>query len=237
VTRALCVLLLGGCAVDSGLEAIEGSLVVRGTDVRSFEGRDGWQIELERAELAFGPVYLCSGVQAGDLCETARGELLETVVIDALDAEAHEVARFAGLDGPVRSAMWDYGITWSLSATRAEPSAAAEMLEGSVFLAGIARNEEGEVLPFAAQVPVAPNLEGRVVVRASDLFEHTLADGDVLSITVDPSLWLTQVRFDDLLEAARPEGQPASFEEGTQPYRSVSNALTTRAQPRLEWNP
>lgn len=229
------IVVTAGCAIDTGTERVEATLQVRGTDASTFEGRDGWQVELSTAELAFGPVYLCSGVQAGDLCESSRGELLEAVIIDALDPDVHELATFEALDGPVRSAMWDYGITWGLPQVDAQPSPAAEALGGSVYLEGVARREDVE-LPFVATIPLRPNLEGRTLVRAADLFEHELSEGDVLEVSVDPSQWLAQVRFEDLV-GAHSVSSPAHFAPDTQPWRSVSNALTTRAKPRLTWNP
>lgn len=229
------IALTASCALDTGTERVEARLQIRGADVTAFEGRDGWQVELTTAQLAFGPFYLCSGVQAGDLCESSRGEVLEALVIDALDPEAHEVATFEGIDGVVRSAMWDYGITWGLPQVNAESSPAVDALGGSVFLEGVARRDDVE-LPFVATIPLSPNLEGRTMVRAADLFDHELADGDVLEVSVDPTQWVNQVRFEDLVDPLS-STTPAHFAPDTQPWRSVTNALTTRAQPQLNWNP
>ncbi|MEM9072070.1 MAG: hypothetical protein AAGE52_26425 [Myxococcota bacterium] len=228
------MLLLVGC-IDTGLSPVEPELVVQGSAVpESFEVRDGWVVELRRADLAFGPLYLCAGAQAGDLCEVARGEFLRSITIDALDPEPRSIGTFPALDGPTRSAMWDYGYTWDLTEQMPAPTEAGEELQASVVLEGTARRDD-DVVDFLAEVVIAPNREGLVIVRAPNAFEHSIDDNDRLVVSVDPEGWLSGVRFDDLVDAERPDGQPATFSEDGQPWRSVSNALTTREQPSLEW--
>ena len=62
----LLVGLLAGCGRPGAVETSI-PLMVAGTELEApIEGRDGWSIELSRADLAFGPLYLCSGVKAGD---------------------------------------------------------------------------------------------------------------------------------------------------------------------------
>lgn len=219
---ALCLVALSaltGC-IESGAVPVSIGLFVRGADVASFEGRDGWQVELEVAELLYGPLYLCAGQQAGDLCDAARAEFLETVRIDALDPAPRSIGTLEGLSGTVRSAMWDYGRPWPLSA-----SAPLMTAEGaSVRVVGVARRGLDEV-PFDTSLNLEPSRAGVILVRASELFEEELSGDRTLTVTTDPSRWLDEVRWEDVVDGA--------FQADSQPARALANALTTRARPVL----
>ncbi len=232
---AACLWMLG--CVDTGAGRVPARLVVQGVDAsESFAGRDGWTIELDRAELAFGGLTLCPGVQAGDLCEEARAEVLEPVRIDGLDPAPREVAEISALATTVRSAMWNYGVRWPLTST--EPVVDEAAADGSVVLEGVARrpSDAGErVLPFRASLILEPAGPGVVVVRASRLFDHDIEAGDTLRVSIDPRAWVSTVQFDALFDATTP-GETAVFAEDSQATRAVVTALTTRAQPRLSWN-
>ena len=81
-------------------------------------------VTLTRADLAFGPLYLCAGTQAGELCETARLEWLDSVVVDALDEAGHLELGAApllpiatALDATGTRAAWSLGRTILLDET------------------------------------------------------------------------------------------------------------------------
>ncbi|MCA9692435.1 MAG: hypothetical protein KC636_22745 [Myxococcales bacterium] len=199
------IALLGALAcacVDTGGGAVAVPLYVAGTaQAGPIDGKDGVTIELARAELAFGPLYLCAGAQAGELCETARLEWLESAVVDALDDAPREVGALTGVTGWVRSWMFDLGVTSLL--TRDEPLAlaAADALDGaSVALEGVAH--VGDVaLPFRAAALIQQEEQterGVPVLRksASEEFEHevTVAEAGLL-VRFDPAPWVAQIDF------------------------------------------
>lgn len=206
---ALALLALGLTAcLDTSVQATEVALSVAGTDASApFGGRDGVSITLERADLAFGPLYLCGGFVAGELCDEALAEHRDAVVIDALDPSVAEVAAMPAITGTARSYMFDYGLVSLL--TRDEPlvtAAAASLggasarLEGRVEVAG-------QSIPFAVAVPVQQSgdvSQGVPVVRSgeADGFSHAiLPDGRTrVLVRFDPRPWLASARFGDLVE-------------------------------------
>lgn len=207
-------LALAGCAA-TGQEDVTVPLFVGGTAIEApIEGRDAASIVLQRAELAFGPLYLCAGTQAGDLCETARLEWLDAVVVDALDPEAHEIGELDGISGPVRSWMYDLGFASLL--TEPEPLAlpATDALgRASVRIEGIA-TVGAIALPFSASVRVRAEEEteaGVPIVRKStgDAFEHDVQPGDPgLLVRFDPAAWVADIDFATLVsnEGCEPGG-------------------------------
>jgi hypothetical protein len=200
------VLAVASCA-DVGQDAASIPLRVGGSSVGSpISAASGWTIELTRADLAFGPLYLCAGYQAGSLCDTARAEWIETAVVNALDANAHDVGVLTGVTGNVRSWMYDLGITSLLTKQTPEPLAAADMLDGnSVRLEGVARKAP-HAIPFLLAIPIQQDEAteiGASVVRKSggDRFDHEIT-GDEAAFTVrfDPSSWMKDVDFEALVE-------------------------------------
>src|SRR5690606_2863629 len=154
------MVLLGWVAVAIacvavGAAQIEVPLQVAGTAVdEPVVGKAGAQIELDRAELAFGPIYLCAGAQAGELCDTAQLEWLDAVVIDALDPAPVEAGRLRGREGTVRSWMFDLGVVSLLTQKNPLVLAAAEQLGGASLRIEGRAELDGVVLPFAVAVVV-----------------------------------------------------------------------------------
>lgn len=208
---------LGIACVDVGRAQISVPLFVAGTEVTGpITGMGDAQIELDRAELAFGPLYICAGAQAGELCETARLEWLEAVGIDALDPTAHEVGELTGLEGSVRSWMFDLGMVSLL--TQQQPlilPAAQQLGDSSLRLAGRA-SVSGVTIPFTAAVVVQQEEQTEIgvpVVRksSSEVFEHEVMAGEPgLLVRFDARTWVSEIDFAALLEDASctPEGPP-----------------------------
>jgi len=169
-------------------------------------GANGWSIELHQAQLAFGPLYLCAGYQAGSLCETARAEWTDSAVVDALDPNALEVGQLTGVSGPIRSWMFDLGITSLLTQQRPEVLSAASSLGGnSVRISGVAV-KGSRSLPFAIAMPIQQDEMteiGASVVRKStaDVFEHRLSDKDQgLTVRFDATPWVREIDFEALVD-------------------------------------
>ncbi len=201
----LPVFCVTGCG-NSAQELTELDLQARGTSDAVVELDADVSITVTRADLAFGPLYLCPGAQAGALCDTARLEWLDAAVVDALRDEPAAVGTLAGATGTVRSWMFDYGITSLL--TREEPlvlPAAESLGDASVVLEGEA-DVAGVIVPFEAKVVVrqAPGTErGLPVLRksSSELFEHDVTRGDeALVVRFDPKSWISDLRRTDFVQ-------------------------------------
>jgi len=225
-------LVLGstGC-VDTGVEPVELPVLAAGVSAEPFEARDRWVVTLERADLAFGPLYLCTAANAGDLCETAQAEMLDGVVLDLLDPEPHEVGRLVGLGGVVRSVMHDYGVTWELTGMAPESHVDDASMQGRSFVVeGVAERGE-ERVRFQGAIAVTPIRAGSLVVR------RTLSAGEVtdlegaqaLTLSVDPRAWLGGVRFEEL-------GADGNIEEGSQAWRAIVAGMTAQSRPGIAWS-
>ena len=198
---ALTTVLAAACA-ETGQDRTSVPLFVAGTNVSEpvVAGFDV-PVTIDRADLAFGPLYLCAGATAGDLCETARLEWLETVVVDTTASAPAPAGELSGLTGTVRSWMYDLGISSQL--TRAEPfilDAASELGGTSLVIEGRAV-VDGIELPFTASVPIQQTDDtelGVPVVRksTSEAFSRDVGpDESALLVTFDPSTWIRGIDF------------------------------------------
>lgn len=197
----LSTVLVAGCA-DTGLERTRVPLFVAGTELsENIAAAFDVPVRIDRADLAFGPLYLCAGTTAGDLCDTARLEWLETVVVDATLAVPAAAGELSGVTGAVRSWMYDLGISSQL--TRTEPfvlDAASDLGGASLVLEGRAWVDELE-LPFAASVPIqqtdATELGVPVVRKStSEAFSRDVgSDESALLVRFDASAWVRGVDF------------------------------------------
>lgn len=188
-----------GCA-ETGQDRTRVPLFVAGTDVSDpVVAVADIPITIERADLAFGPLYLCAGVNAGDLCETARLEWLDTVVVDTAAAEPALAGELTGITGPVQSWMYDLGISSQL--IRSDPyilDAANELGDVSFVLEGRATVEDIEI-PFSASVPIQQTVDtelGVPVVRKSTseaFFRDVSTNESGLVVRFDPSAWVQRL--------------------------------------------
>lgn len=200
--RRLCLLLgLAGC-IDTGQDRTEVPLFVAGTDVSApITAAADVSVSIDRAQLAFGPLYLCAGATAGDLCETARVEWLGTVVVDLTVAEPAAAGALSGVTGPVRSWMYDLGISSQL--VRPDPFVlgAAEALGDTSFVLEGRATVDGIEIPFTAAVPIQQTDDtelGVPVVRksSSERFSREIGDDESgLLVRFDVAPWVEGLNF------------------------------------------
>lgn len=230
-------LALSGCGDTIG-ETVELPLTARGVQETSFSS-GSWQITFDRAEVAFGPLYLCpASVPSDELCETALLELTETASVDALDPSPQDLPPLRGTTGTVRSALWDYGISWPL--TFSGPTANAGAPRGhSARFSGQA-SDGARTLFFEADVDVFSNAPGRLAT--GQVTEHRVDDArSRLSIVFDLPAWWRSVDFDALADAAfadAPDPTTATVELGANSpaYGSLVHEMTAGARPLFQWS-
>lgn len=235
-----CIALASGC-VDTGQAPVALPLQLAGsTSDAPLTAAGGFSVELERAELAFGPLYLCAGALAGDNCETARLEWLDSVVVDVRSPELVDAGLLTGASGPVRSGMYDLGIA-SLS-TLPEPlvlPAAASLGDRSVRLAGVATRDD-ERVPFELELAIQQGAEAEIgvsVVRVSDVpgLEHDVTgDEAALIVRFEAGPWLSDMDFASAL-AGGPILERVRFDAESQPARALRAALLSGPRPTFEW--
>lgn len=188
-----------GCTV-SAQEPLEFELYVQGTEVSDrIQLSEDVALSLDRAELAFGPLYLCPGRQAGDLCDTARMEWREAAVVDALSPEKQHVGQLLGATGTTYSWMYDYGVTSLLTQLQPVVSPAVrELGQASVVLAGSVW-VESQSIPWELRLLIQQEGDsgrGVSVVRKSQntRFSHELSQNtESLTVRFDPSTWLAEL--------------------------------------------
>lgn len=229
-----------GC-VDTQQDRVVVPLRAAGSDVPArFETSRGVSVALDRADLAFGPFYLCASTEAGEACDTARAEWLGSAVIDTLDPAPFDVGELSAVNGPYRSFMYDLGIVSLLTRNDAVVFDAAEQLgDVSVVLEGRVDLGSGDV-PFSIALPIARTADNEqgvpvVRVRAEPSMHHEITPADTaLQVRFDPRPWVTSIDFTSLCADAAACTDIAPSSQGA---RAVRNALTAGTPPALEWNP
>lgn len=239
---------LAACG-DVGQSQAEVPLYVSGSQLaRPIAAVGDVLLTIDRAELAFGPLYLCAGAQAGELCDAARLEWLDSVRIDLKAAEPRRAGTLTGTTGRVRSWMYDLGISSQL--THDEPfvlDAARELGGASLVVEGRAHQGDLDV-PFLVEVVVEQGAEverGVPVVRKGkgDVFNHDVTGGELgLWVRFDASAWLSKLDLRSAIaeSACATEGdcgEPLHFTPEDVAYRGLHNAVVSGRRPELNWEP
>ena len=220
---------------DTSQDYAKVALYVSGTAVQSplpLEG--GEELTMSRADLAFGPLYLCAGKTAGDLCDTARLEWLDSVIVNTLDATPKKVGDLTGVTGTVLSWMYDLGISSQLTQGDPIPLQSAQELNNSSFSLAGTVTYQGISLPFRVEVPIQQNENtelGVPVVRkgSSDRFEYDVtSQGETLTIKFDPRVLTKNLNFRPYFTSAEcePDG-PDIVCDGTKEYRCGEDGQIT----------
>lgn len=237
--RAACgvlaaLALLGGC-VETGRSYVAIPLHGAGVADEPFAAGE-WTVDLERAELGFGPLWLCTTEAASpEHCETAVLELTETVTIDALDPEVRMLATTHGITGTVRSAMWDYGISWLPAAPRARPNDGAPGGHSARF-AGAATHSDGRSFTFTCDLDLPPIMQGAILVPGQRVEAHAIGGSDdALVVRVDPRAWWRRVDLERLAARAEAAGGSVALAPGDADYEALVVAMTASVLPSLEW--
>ena len=232
VSALLAAALAFGACVTSSQAEVSYPAYARPILARTLLAQNGWTVSVSRADVAFGPLYLCAA-QSGSatLCETAVGEILRVQRVDALAGE-QPLGAVRGLEGPIRSAGYDMGITWYDTQTSATPAAAAP--DGhSVVVEGVA-TRGADTVPFRLVVDAVPQFQGQRAVPTTKA-SGVVTSGDArLDVTFDVTRWLASVDFDEAL--ARPE-RPAVLDATSTAHATMLVAIKALAPPKLTWGP
>lgn len=200
-TFVALVMLVSAC-VDTGQARVSLPLYLAGSDLSApLTAAGNIELQIDSAELAFGPLYLCAGNSAGELCDTARLEWLDSRVVDLTRPTPTQAGELSGVSGTVRSFMYDLGISSQL--TRDDPYTleAARELDGASFRVAGSALLKGERVAFSAQLAVqqGPGTEqGVPVIRksVSEPFEHDVGSAEAaLLVRFDAAAWLSSLEL------------------------------------------
>lgn len=231
--RALAIAaLLAGCASTGGA-TVEIPIHGAGVEDRAFDAGGGWTIDLDRADVGLGPIWGCASEAASpEHCATAVIEWTSAGTIDGLDPAPRVLGTMRGVRGSVRSAMFDFGISWL--PTEEAPRAQGDAPEGrSGIFAGRASHEDGRAFSFTCEVELVPIMRGALVVGGRRIPEHTIASSsDALVVRVDPHAWWRRV---DLERLAARGVDPVVIAPGDPDHDAIVLAMTAGVLPAFEW--
>jgi hypothetical protein len=226
---AAIALVCLGCG-ETGQEEVTFAAMGAGTRPEPFSAGE-WTVSLDVADVAFGPAYFCASAAAdAELCETAVVEYADAGVVDALDPDPRPLGEIRGATGAVRSATFDYGVSWSMVGARPRPSDAAPSGHSAVF-EGTAE-KGGESVRFRAFVDVAPLRQGTFSVVAAPARHQVTPHDAALTVRMDPATWWSEVDFDPL---AATGDDPVTVSAGQPAHDAVVFGMTSRDVPRFEW--
>ena len=226
VLVAACGTVLVAACGSTGAEPFHYPMVATGAPAEAFAVGD-WQVTLTRADVAVGPVYLCTTAAASpDLCAVAIGEFTDIAVIDALDPAAQPLGDIEARPGDVRSAMLDYGISWFTTQTSPAPLGD---LEHSARITGTAVLGDMS-LGFDATVDVTPPMRGSLALVGLHAVTDAPDEDSRLELQVDVRGWLTSVDFDALAQT----GLTHTIVPGDDAHAAIAFAMTTQP-PIFVW--
>ena len=191
-TTAFLTLLLTACG-QTGQERLAVDVAARGGPQTFTAGL--WDVTLTEALVAVGPIYWCATAAASaDLCPAATFELRESATMDGLAVEPQLIGSATGVTGEVRSAVYDYGISWLT--TQNEPTPTSGSIDGrSARFAGVATTA-GRSLAFTAVLDVEPQIQGTYAVQGARAAATIAPPTTLLTLTARPDLWFAAVDFD-----------------------------------------
>ena len=232
----LATWLVGGCT-STGRSPVEVPLHVAGTASAPIVMGD-YTLTLERADVAIGPLWLCAAQSASvESCETALLEYTATARVDALAPAPESVGMMQGVTGTLRSAMFDYGISWLAPSPMARAASEAPEGHSAVFRARVVRASDGSSFGVAADVDVVPSMAGAIAVPGRRVDEHTLvADvDDALIVRVDAARWWSRLDLARLAARADAGEDPVVLRRGDPDYEALLVSMSAGALPTFEW--
>jgi hypothetical protein len=241
-------LLVPGC-IDTGLDEVSVPLSVRGTEIDGpVTGRDDVPVEIDQASLAFGPLYLCAGRQAGELCETAQLEWLDSIVVEPLTTGPVEAGELNGLTGTVRSWMYDLGITSLLTQPDPVVLPAAEALGGASIVVSGSAVAQDVTIRFQTALAIQQEDDTEIgvpVVRSApaDAMDHDVETDEAgLLLVFDAHDWVTDIDFVALLDDDACQtivdqecDGVVELDADSQGGRSIRNRVVAGSPPTFIW--
>jgi hypothetical protein len=240
------VAALAGCG-DVGQSRVEVPLYVSGSRLAPTVTAVGdVLLAIDRAELAFGPLYLCAGTQAGELCDAARLEWLDSARVDLRNPQPKRAGTLSGTTGRVRSWMYDLGISSQLIHNEPFILDAAQDLGGASLRIEGRAVQGGSEAPFSVALLVQQGAEverGVPVVRkgTGDVLNHDVTGLErSLVVRFDATAWLSKLDLRSELAASECATQgncsePLRLTSEGVAYRGLHHAVVSGRRPELDW--
>ncbi len=259
--RSFSLILLAVCScADTGGDFAEVPIAARGTAPTPFV-KSGWEVTLTEATVGFGPLYFCTTESAlSSRCEVAILELLEGVTIDGLDPSPQAMGALQGTTGTIRTAFFDYGITWLLTSPVPEaldgvPGGPADVpFESPNYVprghssrfrgTAVCVEDAATCCPgssdcpdgyeFEALVDVVVVNPGTPAVNGVRTSQEITSEPVTATVELDPTLWWQSVSFARLAELDDGSGLVTVDPEGPD-YSAIVAAMTANQLPSFVW--
>ena len=229
---ALIAALLAGCG-STGQDVASFPIHGAGAGEAAFES-NGWSVTIERADVAFGPVYFCATSFADmDVCPAAEAEWLGTASIDTLDPSLQMLGEADAITATVRSAMFDYGRSWLLTAERPRANQGAPRGRSAVFV--VRAIKDGVTLDVRASIDIDPANAGQSAVIGAPTGTEAIEGDEALTVRVDPAAWWRRIDFDAVAALDEDGDGVVELARGDVPYEHLVLEMTTRRLPAFEW--
>ena len=230
---ALACFSVSGCE-DTGRARIEVLLEGAGTGEVTLSRGDA-TLTLTRADVSFGPIYFCASAGAeAELCGAALLEHTETETLEALSAEPESFGELRGITGSVRSALYDYGISWLATSQSPAPNPGAAKDHSAVIEGVVERT--GQRVEFLAQIDLPPRSRGTLAMNGQAT-RHELTERTArLRVIANPVRWFERVDLDELLASAGDGDGPLAIAPGSQAYEAIVLGMQNRAPLEFSWS-
>lgn len=226
--------VLGACG-STGQVRVNYPLLASGRSAAKGFDVGTWRVELDVARLAFGPLYLCAtSAASAELCTTALSEVLTSGTVDLLADAPQEIGRVVGTSGNIRSAMYDFGITWTTTQVQAT---AMPLAPGghSIHIEGRA-SRNGVQFRFVADVDLFPPKAGFRAVQGRRVSADVSDSQTSLLVKFDATQWWNNVDFEALAQSSSQSPDVPVVLSPTSPSaNAIIVALTTQAPPTFQW--
>ena len=224
--------LIAGCG-STGQDVASFPIHGAGAGEAAFES-DGWSVTIERADVAFGPVYFCATSFADmDVCPEAEAEWLGTASIDTLDPSPQMLGEADAITATVRSAMFDYGRSWLLTAERPRANAGAPRGHSAVFV--VRAIKDGVTLDVRASIDIDPANAGQSAVIGAPTGEEAIEGDEALTVQFDSAAWWRGIDLDAVAAMDEDGDGVVELARGDVPYEHLVLEMTTRRLPAFEW--
>lgn len=229
----MLALLLAGCGT-TGQDVVTFPVHGAGTGEVAFE-QDGWSVTIERADVGFGPIWLCATPFADtDVCPSAAAEWLGTQAIDATRGEPEMLADASAVTATVRSAMLDYGRSWLLTDASTRANEGAPEGHSAVFVVRATSAERA--LEIHAAIDVDPSSAGESAVIGASAGTHAITGSEALIVRLDPAAWWRRVDFDRIAASDADGDGVVEVARGDRAYDALVIAMTAGTLPAFEWS-
>jgi hypothetical protein len=158
-------------------------------------------------------------------------ELAASAAVDALDATPQRLGEVFGVTGEIRSATYDYAITWFPTQLQPTPTAAAPGGHSARFEGRATRG--ATTFRFVADVDVLPILRGSRAVQGARVTAQIRGANLRVDVRLDPSAWFRAVDFEEL---SRQGVDPVAIRPGSAAHNALVIGMTASALPTFEWS-